>query len=169
MRRLSVALVAAILALALAGPAVQARTTFIPFSCAEHFADNPEPGRVWVDDDFVLHVRGSQWIYEHEGDRYCAGEAHVVVNLNVDLATGEGNLWGTIHVDLDGIDGGWHRTFSAHFTNPHPLMPEATDIWAGRFTGHGFGELDGWQIRGQGIERTHVLVESTGFVFQPGG
>ena len=153
MRKLSVALVAAILALALAGPAVQAGTTVMAFSCAEHLVDNPDPGRVWLDDDFVLHVRGSGFIYEHEGDRYCAGEAHVVVNLNV---------------DLDEIDGGWHRTFSAHFTNPHPLMPDATDIWAGRFVGRGFGELDGWQIRGQGIERTHVLVESTGFVFQPG-
>lgn len=168
MRRLTAALAAAALALVITTPLAVAGTTSYAFSCEEHLVANPDPGRQWVDDAFVLHVRGSLWLYEHVGDSYCAGDAQVVVNLNLDLMTGVGNLWGIIHVDLAAIDGGWDRTFSAHFTNPVPLAPDATDIWAGRFVGRGFGELAGWQIRGQGIERTHILVESTGRFFEPG-
>jgi hypothetical protein len=168
MRRLGAALMAAAMALTIAGPMAQAGTTFQAVACDEHLVAVTDPGTARVDEDLVLHVRGWQGAYLHVGDPLCAGDAVVVVNFNLDLLSGKGNLWGTIHVDLGAFDGGWHRTFTASFTNPAPLMPDATDIWVGRNVGRGFGDLDGWQIRGEGIERTHLLVESTATVFRPG-
>ena len=40
--------------------------------------------------------------------------------------------------------------------------------WIGRNVGHGFGDLEGWQLRTRVVEIPHELVTEEGFVFMPG-
>jgi hypothetical protein len=168
MKRILAILAACGLLSVLATAPVAATTTKIPFTCEEHLLAQTDPGTVWIDDGLVLHVRGAQYRYAHVGDPLCAGVADVVVNLDLDLATSEGELWGTNHIASSVYDGGYDTTWHARFITTDPLAPSATDIWIGRFVGHGYGELAGWQTRGVGFERTHVLVMDDGYAFVPG-
>jgi hypothetical protein len=167
MKRILATLALAGLLSALVAMPVTATTTPIAFTCEEHLVAPTDPGAAWVGDDLVLHVRGAQYRYAHVGNPLCAGIADVVVNLDLDLVTSEGVLWGTNHIAITAVDGGYDTTWHARFITTNPLDPAATDIWVGRFVGHGYGELAGWQTRGVGLEKTHALVLDTGYAFRP--
>jgi hypothetical protein len=165
-RLLAIVSLACLLAVAVAGPAA-ATTTKAQTSCIETMQGAPADGTQWVSEDMVLHVRGWSASYQVTGDPLCAGGSVAVANYDLDLVTGTGDLWGTLHSDLDAYDGGWDLTWTAHFTSP-PFSPDATDVWAGVGVGKGFGELAGWHHRIQVIERTHLTIEEHGVAFRPG-
>jgi len=166
-RFLAILALAGLLSVLVAAPAT-ARTTKIPFACAEHQLEITSDGTAWVTEDLVLHVRGWTATYHNTGDALCAGFGYPVVDFDLSLVTSEGVLWGTNHYVLDAYDGGYDFTWHATFIADDPLAPDATDIWTGRYVGHGYGEMAGWQVRGRIVERTHVLVDEIGYAFLPG-
>jgi hypothetical protein len=152
-----VALVGGVMAAPVAGT-----TTRIPTLCEEHLMTSWTVPREWVDEDMVLHIRGETATYHVTGDEYCAGTNEPVVDLNVDLATGQGTVVAKGHFTLDAFDGGWDGTLVAHLTPGGPY------IWEGEFVGNGWGVLAGWQMRSHLVEVTHELILDDGFVFKPG-
>lgn len=138
MRRATTILVAVVVLLTMAVPA-SAKTDRIPFSGEDHLTVAPHGGRMWMSDDGVVQVRGSMSEYDARyGGEFYTGDASIVVNYTLDLATMTGRLWGTNHLDVEGYDGGFTGRWVAWFT--------ATG-WEGRGLSHGFGELAGYQQR----------------------
>jgi len=147
--------VALMLAALLPASTASATTTRIPQTGSEICGPPISPFTFWVSDG-VQHVRGMVLECEATGDDYLAGDEVVVVNLNQDLATGGGTLWGTWRSDLVGSEGGFEGTWNGHYT------PTTPDGWLGRAVGQGWGELEGWQAR-LVLRTTHNSV--SGFVF----
>lgn len=166
MRRITAAVAAAVLLGALSAPAA-ATTTRHSFQCEETPLAQPEPGTFWIEDG-IAHLRGAVYEYAVTGSPHCAGSITITVNFNLDFATAAGVLWGTGTSELDAFDGGFESTWVAHWTSPNPLASDATDIWVGRYVGHGYGELEGWQARASLLEVNHALVLEDGYAFQPG-
>lgn len=138
MRRATTILVAVVVLLTMAVPA-SAKTDRIPFSGEDHLTVAPHGGRMWMSDDGVVQVRGSMSEYDARyGGEFYTGDASIVVNYTLDLATMTGRLWGTNHLDVEGYDGGFTGRWVAWFT------PTG---WEGRGLSHGFGELAGYQQR----------------------
>ena len=138
MRRTTAILVALVVLLTMAVPA-SAKTTRMPFSGEDHLTVDPHGGRMWVSDDGVVHVRGSMSEYDaHYGGQFYTGDASIVVDHNLDLATMTGRLRGTSNIDVDGHDGGFVGTWVGWFTATR---------WEGRGLSHGYGELTGYQQR----------------------
>lgn len=165
MRRMIPMLAAAALVLAIAVPA-QATTTRIPYECDEYLV--ALEGGTEVIEDGVLYVRGTRAVHVIEGDAQCAGTQTATVDIDLDLTTWSGVVRVRATLELDAFDGGYEGLLIAHFTTPNPLDWSATDIWAGRYVRHGFGDLEGWQARGTVIERTHLFLEEQGYAFKPG-
>lgn len=137
------------------------------YRCEKHPVEQPAEGTVWIEDG-VLHVRDSLYRYEAEGDPLCEGTLEIGVNLNFDFATWSGVLWGKTTAELDAFDGGYTATWNAHWTTSDPLAPDAEDIWAGRYVGHGTGALEGCHFRSALVEEKHTLVIDEGYAFCPG-
>jgi hypothetical protein len=154
-----VLLVAAMMSLATAPSAVGV-TERIATSGTDTFVALVDPGREWVTEDGVYHVRG--WIAEYvtSDALYGEGSLLIVASWNLDLTTGNGPLWGTMHYEFPTADGGFEGTWNAKFS---------TFVWSGKSQGTGFGSLEGWQLR-QDIQSTGPGGDVyTGFVFDPGG
>jgi hypothetical protein len=161
-RLMALAGAVALATVALAVPA-SATTTRIAVHCDETRLTEWVGGHEWVDEDFVLHVRGGSADYLDVGSVFCAGINHATVSVvNLDLATGEGLVVVTAHRELAAFDGGWDARLVAHFTPAGPY------IWEGQVVGHGFGELTGYQYRSTVYETTHEAAIEDGFVFLPG-
>ncbi len=164
MRKLISLIVGASLALAIVTPAV-AGTARHTFHCEEHYVSSVN-GTMWVSGG-VLHHRGGVWTYRVTGDAWCAGTYVITLNYNLEMATSTGTLWGTATTALDAFDGGFALSWHGHWT-ASPLPPDAQDVWLGDYVGHGYGDLAGWQSRGELLEKSHVLVLEDGLAFYPG-
>lgn len=151
-----------ILVMAFAAPPALATTTRTAITCTETMLSEWSGGREWVDDNLVYHSRNRTADYRDAGHVYCDGINHATVNVNLDLLTGEGVVWATGRIVLSGIDGGWNGHLVAHFTPAGPY------IWEGTFVGHGFGALDGYQMRGAIVEPTHAGTTAEFVVVRPG-
>ena len=158
MRRTTAILVALVVLLAMAVPA-SAKTDRIPFSGEDHLTVLPHGGTSWISEDGVLHMRGSMSTYDASSDsEFYNGVAYIVVNFNMDLATGQGRMWGTNHIDVVGYDGGFTGKWIAWFTETG---------WEGRGHSKGYGELDGYQQR-YDLESALFGDYIEGFTFMPG-
>lgn len=117
----------------------------------------------WSDSwgDKVQQARGYEAAYAVDFGELGDGVATVHANYVMDLTDGSGILWGTIVYDLG--EGG----FTSRFTGTWVWEEDA--VWVGRNVGHGYGELEGWQLRTRVVEVSHELVTEEGFVFAPGG
>ena len=156
--RITSALAAAVLVLALAAP-TRATTTRIPVSLDEPLIEVIAWSDTWG--DTVQQARGYEASYAVDfGGDIGAGVATVRANYSMNLTTGHGTLWGTIVYDLG--DGG----FTGTFTGKWVWSEDA--VWVGRTVSHGFGDLAGWQLRTQIVEIAHELVTEEGFIFMPG-
>jgi len=151
-----------ILALAIVAPPALATTTRISITCTEARLTDWTGGREWVDEAFVYHTRNRAADYRDSGHAYCNGVNHAVTNVNLDLLTGEGIVWADGDIVLDGIAGGWDAHLVAHFTPGGPY------IWEGVIVGHGWGALDGYQLRGTLMEPTHEDTIANYVVSLPG-
>lgn len=138
MRKATAILVALVVLLVMAVPA-SAKTDRIPFSGEDHLTVPPHGGTSWISDDGILHMRGSMSEYAATSDSdFYTGDADIVVNFNMDLATGQGRMWGTSHIDVDGYIGGFTGRWVAWFTETG---------WEGRGHARGYGDLTGYQQR----------------------
>lgn len=140
MRRAATIAAALVVLLAMAVPAV-AKTDRIAFSGEDRVVEQGVSlARYWVSDDGVEHMRGLVSTYASTSDsEFYEGDLTIVVNWNVDLATGKGTLWGTSHLEVDG-DGGFDGTWTAKFTGTET-------VWTGHGRSKGYGTLDGYQQR----------------------
>lgn len=133
------------------------------FSGADYVTGPPvDEGNQWVSDGDQLHVRGLTIEYDSVSDsEYYRGTTTVVVNMNQDLTTGLGTMWGTVDLVLDEFDGGFFGTWNAKFTG------EVAPSWTGIGRSHGYGEVAGFQQRYTLIQAPFGdIVE--GFTFSPG-
>ncbi len=139
MRKYLALLFTLILGLAVAAPA-SARVTHLPFTTEDHLVSAVE-GTTTVDGAGKIHVRGTVWEMEVLSDSpYLAGSVTVVINYNLDPATGIGTMWGTSTGVPDAFDGGFTTHWTGTFTGDET-------VWTGRGVGHGFGDLAGMQQR----------------------
>ena len=119
-----------------------------------------DPGVEWVSEDGIDHVRGWTAMYQTTDALYDVGSLLIVGNWNLDLATGNGPLWGTMYYEFPSANGGFQGTWNAKFS---------AFVWSGKSQGTGFGDLAGWQLR-QDIQATSPTSDVyAGFVFNPGG
>jgi hypothetical protein len=91
---------------------------------------------------------------------YLSGLSINVVNFDLDLATGQGELWGSGHHSVTAEpDGGWDCVFHAVFVDY---------AYSGKGVCHGTGTLHTWQWRAD----LHMIDDTstgfTGYFFQPG-
>lgn len=162
MRRLLVILAAASLVLLVAVPPATATTTRHEISCAEHLIGPLAAPREWTDQDSVYHLRGLVYQYEETGGPRCTGINVATINLNLDLATGEGTVWAKGHITLADGGGGWDGRLVAHFT------PDGPYIWEGTIVMEGWGSLAGWHRRATVVEPDHLTTLYTGVDFLAG-
>jgi len=126
-------------------PGVQAKATRTPFTGRETFAPVGDPERAWVDDDGIQHVRGFPILGTFDGDLF-SWSNDVVFGFNLDLATGDGNGFGTCDFDVTwGEDSG---TFEGRFIAK--IIGGVGGVFTVDFSGHGSGDFEGMKIMGTG-------------------
>jgi len=124
--------------LSIAAPAA-ARATRINYESYEcTIAPWGEPERMWVSEDGVMHMRGVLVVNLIESENpYLAGINRLIMNVDLDPATGEGHAYGTALLTPSAKNGTWEGRFSTH------IMP--TGI-RGKAVIHGTGELAGMKM-----------------------
>ncbi len=162
MRRILAIMAAASLVLVIMVPPAVATTTPHEIVCEEHLVATLVPPREWVDEDGVYHMRGLVNQYSESGGPRCNGTNVAEINVNLDLATGEGTVWAKGQITLAGGGGGWDGRLLAHFT------PGGAYIWEGTIVMQGWGSLAGWQRRADIVEPSHVRTIYTGVDFRAG-
>jgi hypothetical protein len=160
MKRSGVVLVLVpVLSLALT-QAAAATTTKVPVAAHEELAFEADPGTYGMTGT-VVWARDMIWVANVTGDPYLAGTDRIVINYDLDLATGSGELWGKNRLDPTAYPGGhfdcsWTATFVDY-------------VWAGRVVCHGDGSLDGRQLRLQIVAQPGGTVDDlSGYTFVPG-
>jgi hypothetical protein len=158
MRRGTAIILALTTALVLSLPAA-ATTDKIPFIGEDTLVALLDPGTEWFSDG-VWHVRGWTGLYESTSDSpYYEGETVIVANWNLNLANGNGGIWGTSYIELDGFDGGFAGSWAGSWSS---------FVWSARGAAGGFGDLDGWQQRYDLQQTGFGLDAAVGVTFGPG-
>lgn len=142
MARRMAALIAGLLLIAAFAPSVTATTTRVECWTIGGTPPVETPGTVtW--DGTVMHVRGLGWVMTSVSTcPQLTGRIEVAINYDLDVATGQGELWGTDQILPTAYPGsGFRSHFSGTFAG---TMPPS---WIGKGVGHGYGSLDGWQLR----------------------
>ncbi len=160
MRRF-IALVAAgaVLTLALA-PAATAKTTRVPVDGNEVLAEVTSAGSMAMDGS-IVSLRGAVWVFSAAGSDLIAGTDTVVINYDIDTATGMGSLWGKNRIEPTAHPGG---RFDCSWTGTFVLTH-----WTGNGVCHGAGSLDRWQLRLTIVAEPGGEADTLGgFAFLPG-
>lgn len=136
---------AVVIACAASVSADQPRVSFV--DATETVCTIPDPGTAWVSGNGILHVRGQ---VRHDrvvpnpgqGDPRVNGWADLTADLEMDLATGDGSLSGTVRVAP--IDPAYHGAyFFGHFT-----AQLTGGLAVGRADAQGVGDFDGLKLSG---------------------
>jgi hypothetical protein len=138
-RVLAFAIVGLILVSVLAAP-VAAETTWTEFEGWSTVQECPwcAPGRMWVSEDWVLHIRGMQeYYYNSFSDPRIAGYEVVTINVNMQLPEVYGPMWCTTRLEND--DGYWESTAVGYRTAEGASYIHAVY--------HGHGAYEGLQAR----------------------
>lgn len=165
MKRALATMMAAVL-LGLVPTISAAAKTTEAFTCTDTLV-SVQPGTAWIEDG-TLHVRGQVMVHVGSGDPLCVGTLTSVVNFNLDLTNWSGALWGTFDRTAVVVDGGWVGTWVGHWTTDNPLAPDSSDRWAGKIIGHGYGSLEGWQLRAGAQAPTQTTLVSTSTAWHAG-
>lgn len=165
--RFAFAVAGLILLSILAGP-VAARTIWTDYEGFEYYVEPVAPGRQWVSEDGVLHVRGGQEAYRDEvSDTRISGDVVVTLNANFRFADPPvmvyGPMWGTLRIDNDGgyWEGSWvgERTELQGFSYIRAVM-------------HGHGGYEGLQARAKYVRESpdpSAPFAIHGEIMEPGG
>lgn len=146
-----------------AGQGVGGETLRSPFAIdAVFFSAGAPAEREWVDDEGVAHVRQDQAPANVSGD--FEGILIVFNNQNVDLSTGNGDIYGSFTFDVtwQGMSGTWEGRYSGTITG---------GFSSGEFVGQGSGGLAGTKIKGtfKQIDPGASVFELAGIILTPGG
>ena len=134
------------LGLVLSASLTWAEVTLIPITGSQlSVADHPmnDPGTVWTDDNGITHIRNKvHWSVaegtDDQGNVWTA-EGYVRNNVNLNMATGEGDMSGYIHryYTYLGREGYFSGRINAKSTNY---------VWIGKGTyPHTTGDFVGWK------------------------
>lgn len=158
MRRLALAFVVAGLLVAASAAPAAARTTRIAVEgqAVTHVVD---PGAT-TQSGTVLSVRGQVMAgYGTWNTKYFTGPQTEVVNYDIDLATGNGHMWGWGRHTPAAVPGGsWYCAFADTFTG---------GVYAGRAACIGTGRLSGWLLSAEMHQTGADSAGFTGFMLQP--
>ena len=122
---------------------VAARTIRTEYAGQEHYVSPLSPGRQWISEDGVLHIRGGQEAYRDDvDDSRLSGDVVVTLNVNFHFADPPvmvyGPMWGTIRIDNDG--GYWEGTWTGERTESQGFSYIQAVL-------HGHGGYEGLQAR----------------------
>jgi hypothetical protein len=136
---LSVLLVLMATTLLVAGSA-EAGTKVIHFQAISIHCEVVEPpSEEWVDEKGILHVRDLAIFDMVESDsEYLAGTTIAEVDLDINLATGNGKTWVTPTHFPDAFDGTWVAPGQGTITPAAGVM--------NTHHGYGTGDFEGWTI-----------------------
>ncbi len=146
--------------LVLAAPGVRAEATETAFAAEVTFDDPVDPGRIWVDEDGVTHVRGQIVTGSFTGGDI-SGTVSGVQHVNVD-ATGNGDVFGSF--TIEGTWAGLSGTFSGRFSGEITGGPSA-----GEFVGQGSGGFQGMKIMGSFADTAPGVLALDGIILNPHG
>lgn len=121
-----------------------------------------DPGKQWVSEDGILHIRDSYWVGTEIGT-LGSSTLEDWLSLNVDLATGEGNFYGHWLLTFEG-----RGTFSGSATGKISLGYLINGMFIGT---HATGEFEGLQkkgsLNGYLSDPTHMVLDAVGSVYYP--
>jgi hypothetical protein len=121
-----------------------------------------DPGKQWVSEDGILHIRDSHWVGTEVGT-LGSSTLEDWLSLNVDLATGEGNFYGNWQLTFEG-----GSTISGTATGRISLGYLINGMFIGT---HATGEFEGVQKKGSldGYlsDPTHMVLDALGSVYYP--
>ena len=168
MKKQLLVLVAGLMVLSILAAPVQAGTIRTDYEGLEHYVGPLSPGRQWISEDGVLHIRGGQEAYRDEVDdpRLC-GDTVVTLNANFHPADPPvfvyGRMWGTFRIENEGgyWEGSWvgERTELEGFSHIRGVL-------------HGHGAYEGLQARAEYVRESPDPTASFavhGVVMDPGG
>lgn len=132
----------ALIAMMLVVTPVAAQSTRIEFTAREFTCSEGPPGKIWFSEDgTILHIREQTRTGENISDEPLAtGTNSIVMNMDLDLLTGEGHAYGTFSLDVSGVEGTWDGHWTLH------IYPDG--FW-GTSNGHGTGDLDGMKLKSE--------------------
>jgi hypothetical protein len=146
---------------------VAAKTIRTDYEGVELYVGPLSPGRQWVSEEGILHIRGGQEAYRDEvSDPRVSGDAVVTLNVNFQFAAPPvmvyGPMWGEFRIDNDG--GYWEGTW----------VGERTEQGFSYIRGvlHGHGGYDGLQARAEYVRESPdptAPFAVHGVVMEPGG
>jgi hypothetical protein len=161
-------LVAGLMALSILAAPVLAETIGTDYEGLEYYVGPLSPGRQWISEDGMLHIRGGQEAYRDEVDdpRLC-GETVITLNANFHLADPPvfvyGRMWGTFRIENEGgyWEGSWvgERTELQGFSYIRGVL-------------HGHGAYEGLLARAEYVRESPDPTASFtlhGMVMEPGG
>jgi hypothetical protein len=161
-------LVAGLMALSILAAPVQAGTSRTDYEGLEYYVGPLSPGRQWISEDGVLHIRGGQEAYLDEVDdpRLC-GDTVITLNANFHLADPPvfvyGPMWGTFRIENE--EGYWEGSWVGERT-------ELQGFSYIRGVLHGHGAYEGLQARAEYVRESPDPTASFavhGVVMEPGG
>ena len=167
MKKRILILVAGLIVLSILAAPVVAGTIQTESEGSEYYVGPVSPGRMWVSEDGVLHIRGAQEAFRDEvSDPRVSGDVLATANVNFQFAAPPvmfyGPMWGTFRIDNDG--GYWEGSFVGKRTE------EGFSYISGVLRGH--GDYEGLQAR---VDYVRENPDPTapfsvhGIVMDPGG
>ena len=124
----------------IAARSTSARTMVTEFEARETICEIT-PGKEWKSGN-RLHIRGQThsniWVSEND-EIPLAGPASAVINLMLNLESGDGAVWGTFRLDPTDVNGTWEGRFNGKLTGPDSLA-------SGRAVAFGTGDLAGQKL-----------------------
>ena len=160
--------IALVLGLLLISLPAAAETDRIDFTGTQQSTGVADPGREWTSGP-IQHVRDRALTGLNFPDASTGlpalGITEGTLNYNLDTRTGVGRAWGTLTIDY-GDAGGIEASYQGE------LRPDAVPggfLGEFRVVGHGYGDLEGAQLRVTVREFIFVgFAEVTGTLFFPG-
>ncbi|MCW4052664.1 MAG: hypothetical protein NWE78_05600 [Candidatus Bathyarchaeota archaeon] len=121
-----------------------------------------DPGKQWVSEDGILHIRDSYWAGTEVGT---LGSSILEdwLSFNINLATGKGTLSGHWLLTFEG-----RGTISGSVTGKISMGYLISGIFIGT---HATGEFEGVQkkgsLDGMLLDPTHAVMEAVGTIYYP--
>jgi hypothetical protein len=161
-------LIAGLMMLSILAVPVAAGTIRTEYEGFEYYVGPLSPGRQWVSEDGVLHIRGGQEAYRDEVDdpRLC-GDVVVTLNVNFHFAAPPvmvyGPMWGTFRIENE--EGYWEGSWVGKRT-------ELQGFSYIRGVLHGHGDYEGLQARAEYVRESPDPTAPfvvRGVIMEPGG
>ena len=124
---------------------------FVPWEGSQISGEEIDPGRVWISDDGIQHLRGRVIIdiIKADDDRV-AGYITITQNRNLNLTTYDGTYSSKWSLKPDAYDGTWEGVFTGEIRSA---------IFSGHGHGKGTGELEGMKLTVEAQETAPPYLE----------